>query len=309
VNREILATTIFAFALLAPVTARAQSTSDTGRADALFNAGKQLRDAGQWADACSNFAESKRLAPGVGISLYLADCYEHTGHTSGAYHEFREAERLARERNDKRADTAHSRALALEAKLGGLLIAVPSAASQEAPEILLDGTRVPPEQWNVAMTVDPGDHVITVNASGQAPRTFKAHVDAGYRPTTVQVEEAAPAPPLTSAAAPAPAETPAPSGSSSTRIWTGATLTVLGAAGIGIGTVLALTAPAQPPSCTPPPQDNRTTVEAVTYAAGAAALLGGVVVLTFAPHKAATGLTVSPMTLAGGAGAMFRSNF
>jgi hypothetical protein len=311
--RRALAVCGAAVALLAPALARGQSTaSDAARADALFNAGKQLRDAGQWADACPNFAESKRLTPGVGISLYLADCYEHTGHTSSAYQEFREAERLARERNDKRAETAHARAVALESKLGGLLIAVPTAAGGEAPEILLDGTRVPPEQWNVAMTVEPGDHVVTVNARGLSPRTLKAHVDAGYRPTMLAVEESepAPAPPSVDAtAAPAAATTVAATGHTA-RVATGITLTALGVIGIGIGTWLAATAPTPPPSCTPPPQGNRATAEAIAYAAGAAALLGGVVVLTVTPpHGSTMGMTVSPMTMTSGAGAMFRTTF
>ena len=231
--RTTLAASAVSLVLLAPCAANAQS-GDVSRADALFNAGKQLRDAGQWADACPNFAESKRLAPGVGISLYLADCYEHIGRPSNAYKEFQEAERLARERNDKRADTAHSRALALEPKVGGLLIAAPAAANGEAPEVLVDGTRVPPEQWNVAMAVDPGDHVVTINAHGVPARTLTTHVSAGPRLTTVSLEEPAPAtppPPLAPAPAPA-AEVPVATAGHAGRTWTGIALTTLGVAAL-----------------------------------------------------------------------------
>jgi hypothetical protein len=310
VIRRGLAVGAVAAALLAPAAARAQS-ADAARADALFNAGKQLRDAGQWADACPNFAESKRLAAGVGISLYLADCYEHIGRTSSAYQEFREAERLARERNDKRVDTAHTRALALEPKVGGLIIAAPTAAGGEAPEVLLDGTRVPREQWNVATVVDPGDHVITVNALGQQPRTLRVHVDAGSRPATVQLDEAAgaPPPPALATTAASSAAVPAATGSDATRLWTGIALTALGVVGIGIGTGLVLTAPTQPKSCTPPPQDSRATAEEIAYAAGGAALIAGVVVLAVGHPKSTTGMVVAPMPLTSGAGAMFRAAF
>lgn len=308
--RQTLAAGSATVALLACAAARAQS-GEMARADALFNAGKELRDAGQWADACPNFAESKRLAPGVGISLYLADCYEHIGRPSNAYQEFREAERLARERNDKRADTAHTRALALESKLGGLLIEAPTAAAGEAPEVLLDGARVPPEQWNIAMTVDPGDHVVTITARGQPPRLLKAHVDAGYRPTTVQIEQTAPTPPAATPAAPPPTEAPAAESDTGRTMRTGAgvALTTVGVVGIGIGTWLAATAPSPQPSCVPPPEDNRPTAEAIAYAVGAATLISGIIVLAFNPHKSTTGMTISPMTLTSGAGALLRTDF
>src|ERR1700682_1070652 len=107
-----------------PATAHAQSRDDIARADTLFNAGKALTDAGQYGDACAKFAESKRLAPGLGVTLYLADCYEHVGRNASAWTEFLSAEGLARERNDKRAEVARGRAQGLEPKLNRLTIAV-----------------------------------------------------------------------------------------------------------------------------------------------------------------------------------------
>ncbi len=108
---------VAAVTTLAPRAAKAQSKDDVARADALFNAAKALTDAGQYADACAKYAESKRLAPGLGVSMYLADCYEHIGRTASAWTEFRAAEGLARARNDKRADVARKHAQALEPKL------------------------------------------------------------------------------------------------------------------------------------------------------------------------------------------------
>src|SRR5271166_1041789 len=84
------------------------------RADALFTAARQLRDAGLYEDACPKFAQTEEIEPGVGVMLYLADCYQHTGHSAKAWAEFRKAERLARDRSDKRADVAKARADALE---------------------------------------------------------------------------------------------------------------------------------------------------------------------------------------------------
>ena len=68
--RRILATIALGTVLGAPSMARAQPRNeDLARADALFNAAKALLDGGQYADACAKFAESKRLAPGLGVTL------------------------------------------------------------------------------------------------------------------------------------------------------------------------------------------------------------------------------------------------
>src|SRR5271156_3731975 len=69
----------------------AQKTAEVGKADALFNAGRSLLDAGEYADACPKFAESQKLAPGLGVTLYLADCYERLGRTHSALMEFKRA--------------------------------------------------------------------------------------------------------------------------------------------------------------------------------------------------------------------------
>src|SRR5258708_3956605 len=98
---------------LSPSRSLPQPPPAEARADTLFTAAKQLRAGGQVADACPMFAESKRLAPAVGVTLYLADCYERLGRTASAWDQFRDAERLAHERGDeKRASVAHGRAQA-----------------------------------------------------------------------------------------------------------------------------------------------------------------------------------------------------
>ena len=70
------------------------------------------------------FAESKRLAPGLGVTLYLADCYERIGRTASAWTEFKAAEGLARARSDQRAEVARALAQALEPKLERVTIVV-----------------------------------------------------------------------------------------------------------------------------------------------------------------------------------------
>jgi hypothetical protein len=300
-----------AIALLSPAIARAQPTDDVARADALFNTAKQLRDSGQPAEACPKFAESKQLAPGVGVSLYLADCYERIGRTASAWTEFRSAEQLARQRGDKRADVAHARALALEPKLSGLTIAIPPSAGHEPPEVQLDGARVPPEEWNAAMAVDPGDHVVTVNAAGRPPKTLTAHVDPGNRRVIVRIEDTqanavTPLPPEPTTEPSTPATQPDPG---ATHRGLGIALLGVGAVGVGLGTTFLLNKPTSNGSSCTPSKDDTSTAAAIAFAAGGAALVTAVVLLVAAPHKNSSGLVVSPTPLAGGGGATIAGRF
>lgn len=299
--------------------ARPEPNDDVARANALFNAGKVLRDAGQVTDACPLFAASKRISPGVGVTLYLADCYERTGHVASAWEEFRNAEKLAVEHDDKRAATAHDRAHLLEPKLAGLTIAVPAEAAQHAPEILLDGKRVPRGEWNAAMAVDPGDHVVTVSAPGRPPRTLTAHVESGTRDATLHVEEFDVADtggpgPLTASSTPATAAEPPPVAASSShagRRWAGIGLLAAGAVGMGIGTTFLLNKdqPA-PASCNPQPNDSRpTTGAAIAFSAGGVALASGIVLFLTGPHESGAAWTVAPLPLTAGGGAVLRTRF
>jgi len=240
--RRALVVAIGLVAVLTPAVAKAQSKDDIARADALFNAAKALTDAGQFADACAKFAESKRLAPGLGVSMYLADCYEHIGRTASAWTEFRAAEGLARARNDKRADVARQHAQALEPKLERLTIEVAPSVPRVGLSILRDGLPVSTEEMGLAVPVDPGDHAVVVSAPGHAQRKFNAHLGPESPNATVKVDSlddasAAPAPaPVAPAPAPQPAPAPAPetapAGGDS-----GQTMRTLGIVGMGVGGV------------------------------------------------------------------------
>jgi hypothetical protein len=96
--------------------ARADSGTDRDRAEALFEEGKALRGQGLYPAACADFEESRRLDEGIGVTLYLADCYEQAGDVSRALTEFRHAEALAVAHGDERAVVARRRADAIEAR-------------------------------------------------------------------------------------------------------------------------------------------------------------------------------------------------
>jgi hypothetical protein len=112
-----LAAMVAAVACVTTSVARADGSGDAQRADALFEEGKELRGQGRYAVACADFEESRRLDEGIGVTLYLADCYEQAGDLPRALGEYRRAEALAVARGDKRGAVARRRAEALEPRV------------------------------------------------------------------------------------------------------------------------------------------------------------------------------------------------
>jgi serine/threonine-protein kinase len=328
-----------------PRQAAAQSKEDLARADALFNAGKALTDAGRYQDACAKFAESKRLAPGLGVTLYLADCYEHIGRTASAWTEFRSAEGQARERNDKRADVARAHAQALEPKLCRIAITVAPTVPLRGLQVLRDGSPVEQEEVGLAVPVDPGDHAVVVTSPGHAPRTLSARVGPDSPSATVVIdalgESTSPAqtppPPESqpaSGSAPTPAsgaaETPAeaPGGDpNATRRWIGVGVGALGVVGVGLGSAFGLVAKSKLDQSNSSHCDSSDHCDStglglrkdskdaaglstILFVAGGVALAAGVVLYVTAPRaRPASAIVVAPALLAGGGGALVRASF
>jgi hypothetical protein len=198
----------------------AQGANDVARAEALFSEATKLMDAGDYTDACPKLASSQHLVRGIGVTLYLGECYERTGKTASAWAQFRLAESLANSRGDKRAAVARDRADSLEAQLPRLKIVVPPANRVQGLEVLRDGSVLEQPEWGVEVPVDPGSH--TVVARGISPPwQTTVNVPPGKSTVAVEVGHVAgasdlfipPTPPPTrtapSPAAPTPALPPA----------------------------------------------------------------------------------------------------
>lgn len=243
-------TSAFALAALASVRAAAADSTQDARAQTLFEAAKQLQSGGQIADACPMFAESNRLAPGVGVKLHLADCYEHLGRTASAWSQFRAAERFARARGDlRRADLAHARAQALEANLDRLTVTT-GTGPREGWQVAIDGIALPPERWNRALAVDPGDHVVVIQAPGQAPLTRNVHLDASHPTALISTDDGASSPSATASAIVGPA---ADAASTALTVATPAVSVPEGATPIATPAAGPIgNAPAAPSAATPP---------------------------------------------------------
>jgi tetratricopeptide (TPR) repeat protein len=118
--------------------ALAQSPADLGKAEELFERGSALLNAGRYEEACPILEKAQSLATGIGVTLYLGECLEQTGHLVRALAEFDKAERLAAVKGDPRATVAHEREVALREKLSKLHVVVPPTAEVPAPVMTED---------------------------------------------------------------------------------------------------------------------------------------------------------------------------
>jgi hypothetical protein len=313
-HRRAVTVGVLALAIGVPARARAQPASDEARAEALFNDARMLRDGGQVAEACTLFAESKRLAPGVGITLHLADCYDRIGKPASAWTQFREAADIARGKGDtKRAEIASARARALEPRLGRLMVSF-SQAPHQGWQILVDGNPLPPERWNTFVAVDPGEHTVMVSVPGQPTRTLPARIEPPNLSAIVQADtepaQAEPAAASAAAAAPVHHESaagalPAPKTTDTTRTLVELSLAGVGLVGLGLGAFFVVKknqAMSQGNLCDPPAVDKAASLDAaIAFTAGGIALASAVVLLVTTPHKASSmGITVLPAPLVGG---------
>jgi hypothetical protein len=314
--------------LTSALSANADPPSNDARAEALFATAKQLMANGQVADACPLFADSKALAPGVGVSLHLADCYERIGRTASAWQEFDSAQRMARQRGDeKRAILAETRAVALEPRLKRLTIATWGTPG-EGWQVQIDGDKLPLDRWNTSLAMDPGDHTVVVDVPGQASRTLHTHLDAANNAVVLHVDEAK----VPAAASPAVAVTsrpseppePSPRHSGSSDAWrTGAELALVGvtATGVGFGSFFMIRRAhfiEEGPPADPTLTNQATTAATVSFVASGIALTSAFVLFFTAqsPTSQVDSVTapalhwaIAPTPLAGGAGASVLATF
>jgi hypothetical protein len=146
-------------------------------AEGLFEEGKRLLDAGKVAEACARLAESQRLDAADGTLLLLGVCREREGKTASAWTDLKKALASARRAGRRDRIAIAERALEdLRLRLSYLILIVDAAESGELPTIALDGVPVAEGGWHTNLLVDPGEHVITVSASNEAPRTIRVRL-------------------------------------------------------------------------------------------------------------------------------------
>jgi hypothetical protein len=145
--------------------------ADVAAAEALFQDGRALLEAGRANEACPKLAESQRLDPATGTLIALAACHELEGKLATAWAEFTEASgRAQRERRNDRYELASQRAERLRPRLSWLSLEIPpSYTSVGGLEIRRAGRILGRDTWSVPVPVDGGELTIEVAAPGHKP--------------------------------------------------------------------------------------------------------------------------------------------
>src|SRR5262245_57348440 len=133
----LLATLLFTL-----VFARDVRAQDKAAAEALFDEGRKLMEAKNYAAACDKFERSQQIDPSVGTLLNLGACFEKLNKLASAWTRYREAGNLAAKTSDPRANVAAEHARQLEPKVSRLTINVTDAAKVDGLEVSRDGVKV-----------------------------------------------------------------------------------------------------------------------------------------------------------------------
>ncbi|MFT3765894.1 MAG: hypothetical protein QM820_10300 [Minicystis sp.] len=300
-----------AWALAAVLTtiAGGASAQPAREADALFQQGRALYDAGKTEEACAKLAQSQALDPSVGTLGLLAACEEKRGNLARAYKNFVEAARLAHAAKDKREAYAKERAAALLPQVPRLVIRVDAASPPE--RVTRDGVEVPRADLGTEILVDPGRFEIVAAAPGKGDVRRAVVAERGQR-----VEVVIPA--LAPTSAPVAPPTSDGAGLRTAAYVVGA----LGLVGLGVGAGFgvramgknsdskdpAVCAPAAPTCAARDDAFSSATISTAAFIAGGAALGAGVVMFVVGRPKAAPP-AVSFAPAPGGGFVTFRGSF
>lgn len=163
-----------------PALAQAPDPANEATSRALFDEGRRLMQAGDFAHACTKFEEGQRLAPGIGLKFNLAECYEKLGKVASAWSAYRDVVGLARAQGQELRETiATEKARAIEARVPRLRIVVPEGNRIDKLSVTRDGGVVGAPQWGLALPIDPGTHKITFEAPGFEPETLSVTLAEG----------------------------------------------------------------------------------------------------------------------------------
>ncbi|MBS2017768.1 MAG: tetratricopeptide repeat protein [Deltaproteobacteria bacterium] len=151
------------------------AVSNEMRAEYLFRTGEKKFDAGKYAEACADFAESLRLGPKLGTLLNLALCHETVGRFATAWGEFNHASVWALQNNQKdRHEFAQQHIAGLEGRLPRVLLSLPRGQAFASVEV--DGEPLADSRWYLPIFLDAGEHSVSVSAPGKERSTVKFRV-------------------------------------------------------------------------------------------------------------------------------------
>jgi hypothetical protein len=152
-------------------------------AAALFSAGRDLVDKGNWKDGCAKFEASMILFPAASTLLNIARCYEHEGKLALAWSAYQRAlvinrETQGEERKKALEEVARKGLAKVEPRLPRIKI-VMRGASPSGMRITHNGKDVPQAMLGTVLPVDPGPQSVNAEAPGYAPFSRTVDVQEG----------------------------------------------------------------------------------------------------------------------------------
>lgn len=176
------ATLVYTFAPTTAAHAQSASVPDPAAA-ALFQAGRDLIDRGNWKEGCAKFEASMILYPAASTLLNLARCYEHDGKLALAWSAYQRALVLNREtqgQERKRAleDVAQKGLTKIEPRLPRIKITIGGGAPPGL-RVTHNGKDVPVAMLGTVIPVDLGPQSISADAPGYEPFTTAVEVPEG----------------------------------------------------------------------------------------------------------------------------------
>ncbi len=304
-------------AMLTP--ARSASAGDPSLAEKLFQEGRTLLAAGEFAAACTRFRESNAAEPSVGALANLALCRTKEGKTASAWRAYLDAATLAKSTGDaERERDAANEARQLEPDLARLTISVTDPPAGLV--VKRDGEPMPAAQLGRAVPLDPGQYALEASAPNASTWSTTVTIGAARDHQTVQI--------------PALAELDSGGGLEMAGWIVGG----IGVAALGVGAATGILAMQEndalrsDPSLCPDARGNQcqsleasdrlssletmATVSTVSIGVGAAATVAGVVLLVMAPSAASSDgppsagtWLVAPILDARAAGVAFAATF
>jgi hypothetical protein len=243
VFRSRVGSLVVASALASSAEAFAQGGEAAAAAEVQFERGLKAMEAGRYDEGCPALSESVRLDPRAGAVFTLAECETKWGRIASASAHYDDyLARYSRMSGDEqskqrgREKIAVQRQSELKPRIPQLTLVLPPGAPAGAV-VKRDGIELGAPSLGVALPVDPGAHVIVVEAPGRAVRESSILIVEGeVRTVTVEIGAEA-KPPWTPGPGPGPG--PAPETGSSLRTWSYVGFGV-GVVGIGLGTAFGI---------------------------------------------------------------------
>lgn len=313
-------------ALIAPASALAQGPT-AARAEQLYTEAKRLAASGSFAAACPMFEESQKLEPAIGTQFNLADCYERTARPATALVLFREVARVAQmSGKQERQRSAEERSAALEHVVPRVRVTSPPSPRIGEISTRIDGKLVEPEDLTRGVPLDPGEHVLRIEATGYVPWTSALTVAMGAALQDGPIVDVAP--PALQPVAPvilsAPASSDQAPGRTSVLRPVGFAMMGAGVLVLGAGALFGLSAISQKNDANCSGIDCSTaaegsgdklrdaqaagTISTICFVGGGVLAVGGLVLFLVAPRRAG-GARATAAVLPGSGAMMFERSF